>query len=103
MIILFYLLAAVCFSIYACLPFWSLEVKWHYIIGITIGIIANFGWITLSRLVSADQVITAGVIWDLVITACFIFIPVLFFNNSISYKEIVGFSAIFGILLWIKL
>lgn len=93
---------------YACiasLPFTRLPVyhTWlFYTLGIVVGAGLNCLWLTVAKNVSREEVIVYGVLWDAMLTLTYVVVPILLWEQSVSWKVWAGVGLIFSGMLLAK-
>lgn len=102
MIAQMYLLAAVIYSIYAAIPYLNVNAKFHYPIGMLLSVVAGISWITISRNIEKSQIPLYSAYFDLLLTTCFIVIPILFVGYTFNVRQSIGLVLFFVSILLIK-
>jgi membrane protease YdiL (CAAX protease family) len=102
MIAYMYLLAALVYSTYAAIPYLNIDAKYHYPVGVCLSIIAGISWITISRGIAKEQIPLYSAYFDLLLTTCFIIIPILFVGYTFNFKQSIGLILFFISILLIK-
>lgn len=100
MINLLFVCAAVIYGMYAYLPFLNLTGKTHYLAGIALSGLASVVWVSISRNVPKDKIILFGAYFDIILTLCFIMVPLFVHENTLTSKQWFGISImILGMIL----
>lgn len=69
---------------------------WFIPMGVFIGMVSNALWFTIAKHTKEhSQILLLGSYWDVMILACFLTIPFVFFEVNISLKEFIGIMIIF--------
>lgn len=92
MLTLLFIAAAFIYSLYAYLPFMNLPAKYHYPVGMVFSVLAGLVWVTISRNVHKDSVALYGAYFDMILTACFLAIPLLVNGMTLTPKQGIGIA-----------
>lgn len=64
---------------------------WYYVTGITIAVVANILWLTIAKNSPNSTFTTyAALYWDIMISVCFLIVPLLLFDVKLSNYGILG-------------
>lgn len=64
---------------------------WFLPVGIIVGIISNLIWLYVTKItVDNKELFIYGLVWDVMMMAAYIVIPVLLFNVRLDWKQTVG-------------
>ena len=93
-------------SIYLLMAFasystWLKESKIYFPLGILAAIIANFIWLSIAKSeVNPSVLMIKGLVWDAMLTGCYLLVPILFFNARFTFVQGLGvILVIIGLLL----
>lgn len=97
------------FLIYSLNAYMSYHKGWqtqsfYFPLGMAIGLISSFMWLWVSKLVvEPSRLVKIGLYWDVMMTLCFLFIPVLLFNAKLSAANWLGVILILGGIVLTKI
>lgn len=101
-----YILGAILYSIAVCLAYSGSfkESKWYFLIGIAVGVLANYIWLWIAKH-SPDkhQIYISGLIWDSVLVGAYTLIPIMFFGVRFTNLTALGVILIVSGFLVIKI
>lgn len=85
--------AVILYSLSAGLPFISLvsgNPFLHYLLGIVISILTATIWVFISRNTPKDNMVFTGLLYDTLLTTCFIVIPLVLQRKMLQPMQVVG-------------
>lgn len=78
--------------------------KYYFPLGILAAIIANFIWLSIAKSeTNSSALVIKGVLWDLMLTLCYVAVPILFFKTQFTVNQIIGILLMLVGLIFIKL
>lgn len=75
--------------------------NYYFPLGILMAIGANFIWLSIARTTeSSSALVLRGLYWDVMLTACYLIVPFLFFGAKVNSTQAIGIGmVILGIIL----
>ena len=74
----YYIVVIITSSIIASLPFTRLnQSNYLYLVGLVLALISNATWLSLTRVADKIELARLGLVWDGLLTLCYVLIPVL--------------------------
>ena len=92
-----YTLAIVIYTLSAWMSYSSTAkaAAWYFPAGVLLSVIANTAWLYVARnTAKPEDILFRGLIWDSIITLCFVIAPIFFFQMQLTRMQILGASLI---------
>lgn len=87
MIYLYFLVGATIYSISAYISNSKVAqaANWYYPLGIALAVVANLIWLTIAKnSAGPSETLMKALYWDIMLSMCFIWVPLMVFNAQLS-------------------
>lgn len=98
---LYFLMAALLYSLSASLPFW-VTTRVQMAMAICIGVLTSLCWVGISRSVKPEQIPIYGLAFDSMLTMIFLLMPFFFISFNLSNRQVLGIIMVLTGIFLIK-
>lgn len=77
---------------------------WYLPVGLVLAVLANLVWLVIARREPTPEgLLIKGLIWDVLLTGCYLIIPILFYQVQLTLIQIFGIILIVSGMILTKL